>query len=495
MAVEPYYVIWCLDTLKLHRIVWCLFLSCLFPGSGMQVTRPPTGGHLTTYARKKGRSRVLQTSSPARATNGEDISVIEMAHRMQKRAWQSMNSAWPALERDLTNQEKNSKRPKNTHAVVSTFSSDSDGTRPSPVFPIDSLTDETNNVQYKTPFNLSPVSSPTTPDSMSPVPPSRRHISGTASRNLKENRSDIRLASPFHSCSVSKACSRSGSRTNSPRKMIKKPPFYIKARTRSETNAHPGENMADEVPFPGSGSLPTLGSMKASVCDRHPADGSTVYMLQNLSKQDWFTPAKALSRSSFPEDYIPPGTPFQEWDYSAEPFLGGIPLQTSTPNVVKDVVRRHISADAAPNPPPSRALDGVNHNTKNSFDVRDPEHGRRYQRHSNHDSIFSSSFDASKTFCTSIIRPNCMNTERFPQDDSALLTAYSSDPGKAVINLSGMLDCLDIDGMSHSRIGGSVKSPLRRVVPRSMQIVQLCSSRYPDPLLPNHCQRELMSCI
>ena len=440
----------------------------------MQVTRPPTGGRLTTYARKKGRSRVLQTSSPVRATNGEDISVIEMTHRMQKRAWQSMNSAWPVLERDLTNQEKFSKRPKNAHAVVSTLASDSDGTRPSHIFPTDSLTsltDETNNVQYKTPFNLSPVSSPTTPDSMSPVPPSRRHISGTASRNLKENKSAIRLASPFHSCSVSKACSRSGSRNNSPRKMVKKPPFYIKARTRSETNADPGEGITDEVPFPGSGSLPTLGSMKASVYDRHPTDGSTVYMLQNLSKQDWFTPAKALSRNSFPEDYIPPGTPFQEWDYSAEPFLGGIPLQTSTPNVVKDVIRPCISTDTAPNPPPPRALDGVNHNTKNSFDVGGSEHGRPSQHRFNHDSIFSSSFDPSETFCIS----NCMNTERFPQDDSALLTAYSSDPGKAVINLSGMLDCLDIDGMSHSRIGGSLKSSLRRAVLRSMQIVQLDS--------------------
>jgi len=444
----------------------------------MQVTRPPPGGRLTTYARKEDRSIVLQTSSPARATDGEDISMVEMAHRMQKRAWQSMNSACPVLERDLTNQDKFSKRPKNAHAVASTLSSDSDGTRPSSVFPIDSLTsltDGTNNVQYKTPFNLSPVSSPTAPDPMSPVPPSRRHISGTASRNLKENRSAIRLASPFHSCSISKACSRSGSRTNSPRKKAKKPPFYIKTRTRSEANAHPGESIADDVLFPVSGSLPTLGSMKASVCDRPPADGSTVYMLQNLSKQDWFTPAKALSRP-FPEDYTPPGTPFQEWDYSAEPFLGGIPLQTSTPNVVKDTARRHISADARPNPPPSHALDDVNHNTTNSFDLGGLEHGQRHQRHFNHGSIFSSSFDAFKTFSTSIIRSNCMNTERSFQDDSALLTAYSSDPGKAVINLSGMLDCLDIDGMSHSRISGRLKSPLRRVIPHSLQIVQLRSS-------------------
>jgi hypothetical protein len=433
-------------------------LSSASSSLGMEATRPPQGGRLTTYARKKDRSTVLQTSSPTRATDGEDISVVEMARRMQKRAWQSMNSTCPVPERDLVNQEKFSKRPKNVHAVASTLSSDSDGTRPSSFFPITSLTDGTNNVQYKTPFNLSPVSSPTAPDPMSPVPPSRRHISGTASRNFKENRSAIRLASPFHSCSVSKACSRSNSRTNSPRKKAKKPPFYIKTRTRSEANAHPGESIVDEVLFPVSGSLPTLGSMKASVCDRHPADCSTVYMLQNLSKQDWFTPAKALSRS-FPEDYTPPGTPFQECDYSAEPFLGGIPLQTSTPNVVKDATRRHISTDAGPNRPPSRALDDVNHNTTNSFDLGGLEHGQRHQRHFNHDSIFSSSLDSSKTLSTSIIRSNCMNTERSLQDNSALLTAYSLDPGKAVINLSGMLDCLDIDGMSRSRISGSLNRP------------------------------------
>lgn len=34
MAVEPYYVIWCLDTLKLHRIVWCLFFILPLPWVG-----------------------------------------------------------------------------------------------------------------------------------------------------------------------------------------------------------------------------------------------------------------------------------------------------------------------------------------------------------------------------------------------------------------------------------------------------------------------------
>jgi hypothetical protein len=423
----------------------------------MRSTRPPLGGPLTTYVRRKGRYRALQTSSsPVKTTDREDLSLAEMARRMKKRARQTVNSACLNLERGLTDPENFSKRPKNTHAVASTLSSDPDSLCPSSVFPLDSLislNDGTNNLQYQTPFNLSPVSSPTAPDPLSPVPASRRRLSSITSRNLKENRSVKRLASPFHSRSVSKACSRSGS--NSPRK-VKKPPFYIKTRTRSEANARPGESVADEVPFPVCGSLPTLGStMKAVVCDRDLADSTTAYMLENLSTQDWFRPAKALSRSPFPEDYIPPGTPFQEWDYSAETFLGGTPLQTSTPNAVKkDAIRRPKFADAlsrASNSPDStHALNDVNYNTMGSFDAEGLESGRVMRRH-HHDSIFSS-FDASTTHSTSIIRSNCVNMKSTLQDDPVLSTvAHISVPGQAVVNLSGMLDCLDIDGMFHLR--------------------------------------------
>jgi len=425
----------------------------------MQVTRPPPEGLLTTYVHKKGRSRVLQTSSsPVRPTDSEDLSLAEMTRRMKKRARQSINGACPVVERGLTDPEKFPKRPKNTHAAASTLSSEPDSICPPSLFPLDSLTslnDGTNNLQYQTPFNLSPVSSPTVPDPMSPVPPSRRRLSAIGSRNLKENRIVKRLSSPFHSCSVSKACSRSGSRTNSPKKKVKKPPFYIKTRTRSEANAHPVENVADEVLFPVSGSLPTLGSMKTAVSGRQ-ADSSTAYMLQNLAGQDWFTPAKALSRSPFPEDYIPPGTPFQEWDCSAETFLGGTPLQTSTPNVVKGTVRRRISADAAPSEPnthhPAHALDDVGYNTTNSFKARGLKFGGHKRQHFNDDSIFSS-IDTCTTLSTSVSLSNCMNMKTNRQGDPALSTvACLSEPGQAFVNLSGMLDCLDIDGMTYSHV-------------------------------------------
>jgi hypothetical protein len=417
----------------------------------MQATRPPPG--LATYARRKGKPRALRiSSSPVKATDCEDLSLVEMSRRMKKRARQSVNSACPDLERGLTDPGKFPKRSKKTHAVVSTVSSDSDGLCSSSIFPLESLTslnDGTNNLQYQTPFNLSPVSSPTAPDPLSPVPPSRRHLSGTTSRNLKENRSAKRLASPFHSRSVSKACSRSGSRTNSPSK-VKKPPFYIKARTRSEANVRPGESVADEVSLPVCGSLPALGSMKV-VSDHDPADSTTAYMLENLSAQDWFRPAKALSRSPFPDDYIPPGTPFQEWDYSAEKFLGGTPLQTSTPNAVnKGAMRRHKSSSALNAVDPTRPSNDVNHNTMDTSNAESLESGRVMRRH-HHDSIFSS-FDASTTLSTSIIRPNSMIMKNTLQSDPVLSAVTRiSDPGQAVVNLSGMLDCLDIDGMFHSR--------------------------------------------
>jgi len=292
---------------------------------------------------------------------------------------------------------------------------------------------------------------------MSPVPASRRHLSGTGSCNLKENKNVKRLASPFHSRSVSKSCSRSGSTTNSPKKKSKKPPFYIKTRTRSEANADPGENVSDEVLFPISGSLPTQRSMKTGDCGPHLDDSSTAYLLQSLSGQDWLKPAKALSRSSFPDDYVPPGTPFQEWDYPSEPFLGGVPLQTSTPNAVKDTLRRQISTDTtlgAPNTSaPTHRPGDVNTNTTDSFNSGTPESPRDTLQHPNHDGIFSSFIDASPTLSTSFLHSRGMKMADIVQGDHVSSTvAHLPDSGQAVVSLSGMLDGLDIDGMCHSRI-------------------------------------------
>ena len=404
---------------------------------------------LTTYTHKRRKTRVLHaSSSPVKATDRDGLSVVEMAQRMRKRARQSSNCPRPGHEKGLGGSQKFLKRPKNTHTDATT-PPESGVICSSSVFPLEplvSLNDGTNNLQYQTPFNMSPVSSPTAPDSMSPVPPSRRHLSGTGSRNLKENKNIKRLASPFHSRSVSKSCSRSGSTTNSPKKKAKKPPFYIKTRTRSEANADPGENVSDEVLFPVSGSLPTQRSIKTGVCGPHLDDSSTAYLLQSLSGQDWLKPAKALSRSSFPDDYVPPGTPFQEWDYPSEPFLGGVPLQTSTPNAVKDTLRRHISTGTtlgAPDTSVPTHRGDVNTNTINSFNPRGPESSR----------VFSSFVDASSTLFTSVHRSRCMKMKGTGQGDPVSSPAtHLPDSGQAVVSLSGMLDGLDIDGMCIPRI-------------------------------------------
>ncbi|KAI9510024.1 hypothetical protein F5148DRAFT_1182661 [Russula earlei] len=423
----------------------------------MQATKQPQGAPLRTYAHRKGRSRDLHTfSSPLNVADSDNVSLVEMTRRMKKRARQSIDSFRPV---DEQNSRKLLKRPEITHAVAHTLPSGSDSPSAFPLDPFTSLNDGTNKFQYQTPFNLSPVSSPTAPDSMSPVPP-RRHLSRTGSRNFKENKGVKRLASPFQSRS--------------------KPPFYIKTRTRSEANAHPSENMSDEVQFPISGSLPTLGSMKTTVCGPHLADNSPAYMLQNLSDQDWLRPAKAHTRGPFLEDYVPPGTPFQEWDCSAETFFEGVPLQTSTPNVLKVPLRRYISTNAtpsAPNTPDStHSPDNADNNIFNSFNVRGFESDRHTRRHCNHDSIFSS-FDSSTTLSTSIFRPNCMNMENTPQSDPMFSTAaYPPLSGQAVVKLSGVFNDLAIDGMSCSHVWLGLQSLLRGVRPYNAHTVQLYSS-------------------
>ena len=416
---------------------------------------------LTTYTHKRRKTNILHVSSSPVKVIDREVSVVEMAQRMKKRARQSTR---PGHEKGLGDSQKFLKRPKNTHTDVPT-SPDSDVIRSSSIFPLEplvSLSDETNNLQYQTPFNMSPVSSPTTPDSMSPVPPSRRHLPGTGSRDLKENKNAKRLASPFHSRSVSKFCSRSGSTTNSPKKKARKPSFYIKTRTRSEANADLGENVSEEVLFPVSGSLPTQRFVKTGVCNPHLDDGSA-YLLQSLSGQDWLKPAKALSRSSFPDDYVPPGTPFQEWDYPSETFLGGIPLQTSTPNAVKDTLRRYISTDAALSAlnisVPTRPSD-VNTNTTGFFNPGRPDSPRDTLQHPNHDGIFSSFVDTSPTLSTSIHRSRCMKTTSTGQSNPVSPTfTHLPDSGQAVVCLSGMLDGLDIDGMCHSPIYEDLSCP------------------------------------
>jgi hypothetical protein len=215
--------------------------------------------------------------------------------------------------------------------------------------------------------------------------------------------------------------------------------------------------------------------MKAAVHGPHLADKSTDYMLQNLSGQDWLKPAKALSRSPFPEDYVPPGTPFQEWDFSSDSFLGGVPLQTSTPNVVKDSIRRHMFTDATISAPnaldPTRTSDGANNNAVHPVNTVTLESRQCARQDPNHDSIFSPS-----TTLSSISSTNGSNVESTLQSlqvqgDSILSRACLPDAGQVVVNLSGMLNGLDIDGMFHSPRLLKSSVPQRRVSPHRVHIV------------------------
>lgn len=413
----------------------------------MLVKGQSRGRLVATYARRKGRSRMSNvSSSPIKSTDCEDLSLAEMTQRMKKRARQSN----PHLDLGTyTESQKVSKRPKNTHVLAPALLPDFDDKCSSSVSSLSaldsliSLNDETNNLQYQTPFNLSPVKSPTAPDPMSPVPHSRRQLSRTGSRTLKENKSVKHLASPFHSHSASRACSRSGSRANSPKNKIKKPSFYIKARTRSEANVAQSVENVSEALFPISGSLPTLESMKSVACDSQSANFSTTYMLQNLSELDWFRPAKALSYSPFSEDYVPPGTPFEGWNCTSEAFLCGVPLQTSTPIVTKDPVRRHTHTEGAPSTP------NIPDNGHNSRDItmqtcETKKSYSRPQRHFDHDS-FSSYFDGSTALST--LQFDCMDPENALQNDIMSSETCLSGNGQTDTKLSGLLDGLDINGM------------------------------------------------
>ena len=428
----------------------------------MQVTGQSRGRLVVTYTRRKGRSRMLDvSSSPIKATDCEDLSLCEMAQRMKKRVRQSN----PHLDvGTYTESQKVSKRPKNAHALTPALPLDdkcSSSASQSILDSLISLNDETNNLQYQTPFNLSPVNSPTAPDPMSPVPHPRRQLSRIGSHNLKENKNVKRLASPFHSRSVSRACSRSASRANSPKMKIKKPSFYIKARTRSEANVTQSVENISEVLVPISGSLPTLRSMKSVACDSQSSNRSTTYMLQNLSELDWFRPAKALSHSPFSEDYVPPGTPFDEWDCTSEAFFGGVPLQTSTPIVTNDPTRRHVHTEGAPSAPNTP---DNGHLISDSNDIsmqtcETKESCSRPRRHLNHDSIFSSFFDDSTALST--LQFDCVDLENALQDnDRSSSSACLSENGQTVTNLSGMLDSLDINGMFQHLYKCSVALPI-----------------------------------
>ncbi|KAI0272733.1 hypothetical protein BC834DRAFT_858146 [Gloeopeniophorella convolvens] len=442
----------------------------------MRAAGKSTQGRLiTTYSHKKSKAQVFHaSSSPIKTVDREDISVAEMSRRMKKRARQSISDLHLSREQGLADSQRLSKRPRNTPDAPPARLLESNGVFPPSMYTdsLISLNDVTHSTQYQTPFNLSPASSPSAADPMSPVPVSRRRLSRTTSRTLKENSTvNKALASPFHSRSTSKAGSRRGSKANSPRKNTTKPKSYLKARTRSEANLRVDENYPGNTLLPVSGSLPTLDSAISRRLDTYSntqsSDDSTAYMLQHLSEQDWFRPAKALSHSPFSEDYVPPETPFPEWECSADSLLDGIPLQTSTPVIFKKPIAKLVYDEGTPSAPntPDRNVGDAD------VDMTDlgkpgglagPSYNEHGKRHFSKDSIFSSSFNASATMTSG---SSATMASGFPS--GGIKAGFTSqrdvfpkpagvnldDSGPVVTDLSGMLDSLDIDGVTSSYSG------------------------------------------
>ncbi|KAI0064068.1 hypothetical protein BV25DRAFT_336028 [Artomyces pyxidatus] len=357
------------------------------------------GRPLTTYS-KRNRARVFHSpsSSPLPAVDQDDITLSEMSRRMKKRARHATVTG--LLKRHNSDDPKRSvKRLKHTPDItppeaandrLSTMMSNTLSTEMATDYLV-ALKDGSNHLQFRTPFNLSPqtatnpgLNQSIVPDRLSPVPATRRSLSRTSSRNLKENSGIGGLASAFHS--------RSASKTGSPKKKAKKPHFYKKARTLSDAA---GPDCKDKSPFrAGTASVTESARPRPSLLPSHCHSGSsTAYMLQQLTDQDWFRPAKALSRSPFSDDYIPPETPPPDWSFATASFFGGVPLETSTPlTKIKTGRAPNEGTPSAPNTP-ERAKDVVMTDLVCESSTRSAHTTARHSK----DSIFSTTFDATAT--------------------------------------------------------------------------------------------------
>ncbi|KAI0048747.1 hypothetical protein FA95DRAFT_1678089 [Auriscalpium vulgare] len=425
---------------------------------------------LTTYASRKIRHCAFQgaSSSPLQDIDREDITISEMSRRMKKRARQA-----PGRAAHLDSDDANRKAKKLKPTPNSSSGLGLDSTLPTlPTLMSNeyliSLNDGTDTFSYQTPFNQSPKSAShsvigSVMDRMSPVPTGRRSLSRTSSRNLKENSNLLQsLASPFHS--------RSASKTGSPTKKNKKgkkPPFYMKTRTRSDAEP-PVER--DELLVSASAAESPRHKSLLHHC-RRTSGSSTAYMLQQVSDEDWFRPAKALSRSPFTDDYVPPDTPLPDWSFSTEAFFGNVPRETSTPQK-RAAARSDEGTPSAPNTPERTLKDAT-------VAEADQSCSRRRTIHLSKDSIFSSSCEvtASRTsgpllsepdalICAPVLHSaRCSPALEVTLEDilvpEALRTPCSS-PGAE--QLSGMMVGLDID---ENKTGpSSATNPFNR--PRSL---------------------------
>jgi hypothetical protein len=254
------------------------------------------------------------------------LSRSEMSHRMLKRSHSSEVSQ-SVMGRDPSAMlERNSKKPKHTRA-------DAPDTNPMEFFDFDQF-DINDASQFKTPFPAagtehfelkSSVGQLVPPEKFSPLPVARRILSRTSSQNLKENVScsTRKLASPFSS--------RPGSVTSSPKNHTrnKHRPPHLRSRTLSNNNQQ--ENVPQAAPlFVTQSVRNSPNADMASLRDRRPSVPNPAYMLNNVSRQDWLVPPKALSRSMLtaynPVFGSPPETAFGFSEFCDRP-----PQAASTP--------------------------------------------------------------------------------------------------------------------------------------------------------------------
>ncbi|KZT09853.1 uncharacterized protein LAESUDRAFT_462677 [Laetiporus sulphureus 93-53] len=192
---------------------------------------------LRTYAHRRSRAKAAcrddaRSSSPLEPVppGTENMSLLEMTRRMQKRSRQTTASADGGEDDGTSQQNKRTKRSPQVGPLDH---------KPSDCPPCFFVPEET--MQYCTPRPVLPSEKPMQPSStakifpaepeFSPLPVVKSMLSHTSSRILKENKH--RLASPFHS----RPNSRPASPMHQSRKQVQgkaqRPPFHSKSRTLS----------------------------------------------------------------------------------------------------------------------------------------------------------------------------------------------------------------------------------------------------------------------
>ncbi|TFY83653.1 hypothetical protein EWM64_g357 [Hericium alpestre] len=371
-------------------------------------------------------------SSPLRDTDREDIPRSEMSRRMKKRARQTTNDARSSLyqEQDLAEPARNTKRLKRTPALGTV---EADITFPASTHPADHQIPIHSSVSYQTPKNISPVSKTLEngltsarsgiSEQLSPLPKTRRMLSRTSSRSLKENSTSMKgLASPFHS--------RSGSKVNSPKKKTaKKPAFYTKARTLSEAKC-----VDDNVMIVESQVTRTQNMLESPPGLRRTSSYDHMSLLNGnpfdqLPDEVWFRPPKALSRSPFDGNILPAQTPLLDWSFETAAFYGDHPQAESTPFFRSpDVtIPQNEGTPSAPNSP-EMDINGDVLMQESLSDAVHPAAHRRTVVHYSRDSIFSSTFADSMTAALSHGLPRVQ--------DMGPLAAINRAPGSPAFRLS-----------------------------------------------------------